>query len=124
MSQSQAYGLEYLETQLDNDSQEFGVVVETQLDNDSQEFRIVDPDPVGTPDNNNKSALALDRGIATKAEEVKAADNSVAASIAPGVPPSLPQQPSGQRKAQTWFDMPRKFRGVMNHVCKQAASTI
>ena len=114
MSQSQACGLEFLETQLDNDSQEFGVVVETQLDNDSQEFGIVDPDPVGTPDNNNnKSAL-----------EVKAINNSVAASVAPGVPPSLPQQPSGQRKAQTWFDMPRKFRGVMNHVCKQAASTI
>jgi hypothetical protein len=29
----------------------------------------------------------------------------------------------GQRKADTWTDMPRKFRGVMNHTCQPAALT-
>ena len=106
------------------DSQRY---LETQLDNDSQEFVIpvTDDSPVDKPD--DKPVLAGVGGIrgvphnAHEEEVAKGTKDSLATSVAPRAPPDWLQQYLGPRKADSWTDMPRKFRGVMNHMCKPAA---
>ena len=103
------------------DSQQY---LETQLDNDSQDFVIpvADDSPVDKPD--DKPVLAGVRGVPRHAHKVEVAEDggdSFATSAAPRAPPDWLQQYLGPRKADSWTDLPRKFRGVMNHTCQPAA---
>ena len=92
---------------------------ETQLDNDSQEFTIVDK-----PEDNPGAGSVGSFPSARAEEAAKAAEgtkDSTATSVATRWPPDWVQQHLGQHKADTWTDLPRKFRGVMNHTCQPAA---
>ena len=98
---------------------------ETQLDNDSQDLFFIPPSPVDKPDDNSRAGSVGSVPCSARTEEAaKAAEDakdSSATSVASRAPPDWVQQYLGQRKADTWTDMPRKFRGVMNHTCQPAA---
>ena len=103
------------------DTQQF---LETQLDNDSQDFLIPDSPTRKQDDNPEVGSIGSVPGSIHKEEAAKAAEDakdSSASSVPSRAPPDWVQQYLGQRKADTWTDMPRKFRGVMNHTCQPAA---
>ena len=96
---------------------------ETQLDHDSQEFLIPDSPVDSKEDNPGAGSLGSFRSDHAE-EAAKAAEDakdSTATSVASRVPPDWLQPYLGQHKADAWTDLPRKFRGVMNHACQPAA---
>lgn len=99
---------------------------ETQLDHDSQEFLLIPDSPVDKPEDNPGAGSVGSFRSAHTEEAAKAAEDtkdSTVTSVASRAPPDWVQQYLGQRKADTWTDLPRKFRGVMNHTCQPAAET-
>ena len=109
------------------DTQQF---LETQIDDDSQDLFFIPPSPADKPDDNlgagsagSVPSSAHKKEVEEAATAAEDAKDSSATSVASCVPrtPEWVQQYLGQRKADAWTDMPRKFRGVMNHTCQPAA---
>jgi hypothetical protein len=121
-------------SQIFEDSQQ---CAETQLDVDSQDPAALDvPLPLDKPGDN---LLLVGVGVGgvgvppcNRAEEVAKAERSSKRSVdcAPTAsiatltrlpPPTSAPQRLGQRDANAWAEMPRKYRGVMNYACHPAA---
>ena len=94
------------DSQIWQDSQQ---IPETQLDN-----------VIGVPDSPDEKIVL--EGVRVKAEEEQQTKDSTSTTpTARQALPILVQERHGQRKADSWTDAPRKYRGVMHHTCKPAA---
>lgn len=110
-----------MSSQMFEDSQQ---CAETQLDDDSQASAVLDP-PLGNPGGNLPLVGLGVGGDSPRNCEEEAAGTTKAkdclSSTATRLPPTSVQQRLGQRRADAWTEMPRKYRGVMNYECNPAA---